>query len=625
MKYSLVKKYAALCCISLFVCFLASCPNGTQDTDNNVTLTVNVLDSLGGTLLSEQTNLTVSETSTASSPYAFVQVSKGTVQLLVQKNRCYNLYLAGQEDKRAASVIENYRIGDTKEQTVTMIQRTIQRKAAPIAPSVESVTLNDEPFTDGALWESPPYKDMKLKIVFRSPSRPILTANDGNFGCAVAVGSSASAYNNIATVSPECERTTDGSWRCTAQFTFNEISFPNEINDFVITAYDMAGNRVERYINSVTFKECRAGLNMINNAQIKGFRVEMRRFPHSLKLFNEPERQGLRSFERAAHNDASATYEVLLWFYIKDYASQDLYIRWFDIYRRKQGESEWVKTGRKLYTKDYNGAQNLPPSYHAYTGSHLGYDTAPSLEENVTYEYRIKAFTDSTHYVDSPIATARLLPANSIELTFPADNGFVKKSELNDLSFSFRLTNPDIWETPHADFFTFGLLVADKASPENIVFAGTVSVDLKKPEGERLALKFASSNQFIEYTLAELKNMHYIESSITEDDLISYRNGIVTLKPKYLQTQGFCHPKYQKNRFQTGYTYCWDILDWGENPVDTADDEPAVFTALWECKSKDGEILPPPTEKLSTSESFANDIRYAGSLNGQCYFKVTDE
>ena len=621
--YSFFKCTATLCCIGALVCLFAACPTGqTQPQQKPATVTVNVLDSSGGVSITERTMLTVYNAGTTTSACEPVTVTNGTAQLSLLKGQRYDFSLSGTENGRAASVIENYWVRNTDVQTVTMIQRKIQTGAQPKAPSIQSVTLNGQPFEDGGVWAGAPGQTMRLQIIFKSPSRAIQARpTDTNFGCAVDIGTSPSFHNNIASVSPVCERDTDGSWKCTANFAFDRISFPDEFNNFIITAYDVSGNRVERHINSIEFKERRPGLKTIEGATIQGFRVEMHRYPHSLNLFNTHKQ--IRPLGIAPHNGESNTYEVLLWFQIKDIASQDLPIRGFYIYRRKQGQTEWALVGRKQYAADYNGEQDS--RYPSYMGFHLGYDTDPSLEEDVTYEYKVAPFIDGSHRIESPIATARLLPASTLQLITPVDNGVVKKSELNNLSFSFKITNPAIWDNQLADAFTFGLLITEKTSSENVIFAGKVSVYLKEAAGKRLKLQYAISGDPKEHRFTELQDRGFIPPDVVEDDLISYSNGIITIHPRYLKTPEFNHPLFKDATFNTGCTYGWDILDWGKDAKDILDNEPAAFTAVWESKDPSGHTIPYPREPLSSSESFVSHLRYPGSLNGQCYFKVIDE
>lgn len=625
--YSFFKSAAALCCIGVLISMLTACPNGqtqTQPQQKHAVVTVNVLDSVGGVPITEPTILTIHKAGSTSSNDERVQVINGTTQLKLLKNQRYDLRLKGKENGRAASVIENYWVRTMDVQTITMIQRTIQVGAQPEAPSIQSVTLNGKPFEDGGVWAGTTSQTMQLKIEFRSPSRAIQARpTDTNFGCAVGIGSSPSFHNNIATVSPVCERDTDGSWKCTATFSFDKISFPDEVNNFVITAYDLAGNRVERHINAIEFNERRPGLKTMEGASIQGFRVEMHRYPHSLKLFTLSEQQGAQPRGILPHNGESTTHEVLLWFKVKDSAEQDLPIRGFYIYRRQRGQPNWTLVGRKQYAADYNGEQD--ERYPSYKGVHLGYDTDPSLEEGVTYEYKVRPFIDGSHSLDSPTATARLLPASTIALISPADNDAVKKSELDNLSFSFRITNPDIWDNRLADYFSFGLLITEKASTQNVIFAGKVSVYLNAAAGNRLGLQYAVSGNPKEYSFKDLQERGLIPESAVEDDFISYRNGIVTIHPRYLKTAAFNHPLFKDAKFTTGCTYGWDILDWGKDARNISDNEPAAFTAVWLSKDADGNEIPYPTEPLSSSESFVSHLRYPGSLNGQCYFKVIEE
>ena len=130
-----------------------------------------------------------------------------------------------------------------------------------------------------------------------------------------------------------------------------------------------------------------------------------------------------------------------------------------------------------------------------------------------------------------------------------------------------------------------------------------------------------------EHSFKELQKRGVIAPSLTEDDFISYKNGVITIKPAYLfhTTKGFNHPQCKDEEFQTGVTYAWDIFDWGKELKKTYDDEPAAFSAAWKSKDVDGNEIGTDIEPLSSSESFANAIRYASSLNGQYFFKVTDE
>lgn len=626
---------SALVFLCASVVFFAACPNLNNTPQGNenpqqdgalqnrgTAVIVNVLDSVGGVPIMDATQLTAYKTGTTIPAYGPVTVSNGTARLYLPKDECYDLHLSGKKNKRAASIIENYWVRSDSAQTVTMIQRMIQKGAEPAAPSIQSVTLNGSPFEDGGVWAGTVNQKMQLEIVFRAPSRAIQTMpSNGNFGCAVGIGTAPSSRNNIASTSPVCTHEADGSWTCTANFSFDRLSFPDEFNDFIITAYDIAGNRTERHINSIEFKERRPGLKTMAGAAITDFRVEMHRFPHSLKLFSVPEQSSIRPFGIRAHNGESNTYEVLLYFRIRDAASYDLPIRGFYIYRRKQGESQWVRVGRKQYAADYTGEQD--PNYPSYRGQHLGYDTDPSLKEGVLYEYKVAPYIDGSHSLDSPTATASLLPANTIQLEYPADNGAVKKSELKNLHFSFKITNPAIWYT--ADSFSFGLFITEKTSTAKIVFAGKVTMYPKAAKGERLKLQYAVSGNPQEYSFADLQQRGFIAASAQEDDFIAYENGLVTLKPSYLTDKRFNHTLFKDETFKTGVTYSWDIFNWGKDPKADYDDEAAVFKAEWQSKDIDGHPIPPPTEPLSTSESFANGIRYASSLNGRYFFRITDE
>ncbi|MEL3906183.1 MAG: dentilisin complex subunit PrcA [Treponema sp.] len=601
----------------------ASHPLQQHTFEDPVPVTIEVIDSVGGSFIAAQSVLTVYEHGNTVPVWNAVPITGGKLNLILSYGKTYDLELAGRKNVLAASVLENYPVRTRTAQTITMIQRVPQMGADIQAPSIERITLNNRPFTDGA--ECTGGSHETLEVIFYAASRAVQQApKAGNFGCAFAIGSSASSLNNITAASIKSTMQPNGIWKCIAQFDLSSVIFLNETDDMSITAYDLAGNRVERRINAVTFKEKRPAPYTLKGAIIKNFRVEMHRYPHSMRTYNVYSPLDVQPAGLERHRGRSTSSQTQIWFLIKNPTGDiDIPIRGFDIYRREQGTAEWKLTTRKKYNGESTGFRSNDPQFTAQNGYHFGYDTDNSLTEGTVYEYKIIVYGGTDERAESYITSASLLPACSILLEYPADSGTVKKSELASFSLSFRLTNPSLWEQKKADFFSFGVLITDRTSDESVIFAGKISIALKAPQGKQLLLNYTAGTQTKSLTLAEIQEAGLIDGSITENDLINYKDGVITLKPAYLRTGGFNHPHYAGAQMKAGHTYSWDIFDWGADPLSPFDNEPAAFASMWYHKNADGAAL--KTKPFSTSESFANILRSAGSLNGHTFFTVTNE
>lgn len=575
-------------------------------TDGSSRISIEIVDSVCGTLIREDTVLSIYDSETQQQVLDPITISHGKETLSLLKGKCYTFKLAGKRNRLAASTLENYAV--TKDtQNLTLIQRVPQMGSAVEAPSITDITLNGRTFTDNQHCSND--AGTVLQVVFRAPSRAIQPApKAGNFACAFGIGSSASAYSKVRETTPVCEYNPDGSWTCTAQFSLENIPFLSGTEMFSITAYDLAGNRIERHINNVTFKNnLIGGAYVPDSISIQDFQVEMIRYPHSLRLFAAQE-HALRPFGLQPHDGRSTSYETKLWFSVK-HLGANVPITAFEIYRRDKGQESWERVQRKQYTSKYSGADTaagFPPSYK---GKHLAYDTTP-IEEGKEYEYYVKVFIDKDHFITSPIGTVRLLPACTIRLVSPADNTVVKKSELKALSFTFQLTNPALWEKEQARYFDFGILITERTAEDKKIFAGKMTIALNADTGNRLSIQLSDKKN---YRLSKLKEKGILPESIAEDDIVSYHNGYVTLKPAYLVQQ--LNNTNTIPEFKSGHTYSWEIFDWEYN-------EPARFVAVWFTKDWNGNSL--TKAKLHTSESLANRLRSAGSLNGHFYFTVTD-
>ncbi len=617
MKHSLwIRILPALCALAMGLC---GCSNRLAEADadtseeetKGIRCTLTVLDSVGGSRISEPTELSVYDP--AGKKLYSQKVVDGKAALPLLQNKSYTFKLAGKRNKLAASAVENYRFKSDKAVEIVMFQRTPQKEAPTIAPTVLTVQLNGGILQDGGIFSAGVGK--MLSVTMNTPSRAIRSSpQNRNFGCAFAIGTVPSALNNIAATDTACERLEDGSWRCTANFKLDTLEPTNETADLIIVAYDVAGNRIERHINDVSFQQNYPAQYNMNGVKIENFSVEIARHPQTLGLFQA----GMEKQE-----GRSTSVEAKLLFRVKRYDT-NLAIRGFDIFRRQQKAGQqagqnWVLVGRKKYNGEFAGITKVPQGNEQYLGTHEGYDTDPTLTEGVTYEYKVKIYTDSTQSLESPIATARILSAFTIHLESPTDNSAVKQSDTENLEFSFKISNPSVIKA--ADYFTFGLLISEKSANSTVVFAGKARIMLKEKDPQR-KLYFLYLNKY--HPLDYLQEKKVIPKNITADSLLTLdeATGTVTLKKTFLRTKVFNMAKNAEEvAFRTGLTYNWDIIDWGKDAAAWRDDQPAAFTAAWPTRSANGTVLP---ESTSYSDSFANHQHSYSAINGKVFFKVTD-
>lgn len=609
MKQSLWIK-TTLAAMSALIIVLTGCADLSEPEEiNGIRCTLTVLDSVGGSRISEPSEVTVYNAS-GRKLYS-KSVSGGRAELRLLKDNLYTIKLAGRPNKLAASAIENYKFRSAVPIEITMYQRSPQREAPTIAPTVHSVELDGRSLKDGSEFITTFRKT--LRVEFKAPARAIRSSpQNQNFGCAFAIGSVPSFFNNIAATDALCQRAADGSWHCTADFKLDSFEPADETADLIIVAYDVAGNRIERHINDVQFKQKSPAWYDMQNVTIENFAIEMSRHPHSLGLFETgmPKQEG-----------RSTSVEAKLHFRVKRHGT-DLAIRGYDIFRRQAeaGQSAdmgWQLVGRKKYNGESAGITKTAQGQEKYLGFHTGYDTDPLLEEGILYEYKVRIYTDTTHFLDSSIATARILPAFTIHLESPADNSAVKQSDSDNLEFSFKISNPQVIKT--ADYFTFGLLISEKSSNSTVIFAGKARIMLKEQQPQR-RLSFFHNTKY--YPLSMLQEKGIIPKTLAADSLITLEGDTVTIKKAFLHTKEFNMAKNAAQvKFDAGVTYNWDILDWGKDAAAWRDDEPATFTAEWPTRAANGALLP---DVKSFSDSFANHLHSYSAINGKIFFKITD-
>jgi hypothetical protein len=128
-------------------------------------------------------------------------------------------------------------------------------------------------------------------------------------------------------------------------------------------------------------------------------------------------------------------------------------IRGFEVYRSTDGIA-FKKVITNLYGTLFKGS----------SGIYSCYDMDPSLQEGVTYTYKVKAFngnlTNNGGYTQASVpVAAQYLPPYTVNLAAPATYAV---SMIRRPTFQFTISNPVLFDPAVSDYFRFYLFVKDK-------------------------------------------------------------------------------------------------------------------------------------------------------------------
>ncbi len=151
-------------------------------------------------------------------------------------------------------------------------------------------------------------------------------------------------------------------------------------------------------------------------------------------------------------------------------------IRGFEIWRSTDGVN-YLKIATNQYGSLSTGS----------SGIHFYYDNDPSLTENVTYYYKVKAFNGNTgsnggYTPESPALSARFLAPHTVSLASPAMDSVV--ATLTP-TLAFTISNPSLFDPAVSDFYRFYLFVKDKLG--NTVYGQSYRYNFAAARFEKLS------------------------------------------------------------------------------------------------------------------------------------------
>lgn len=585
---------------------------------NEYTLKCNVIDSVGGTNVEgvkieayEAGNSAVVETKNTD--------VAGNAYFNVPKGKSYDFVLS--KKGRAASRVENVFVNSKEFLSIPMREWAKGTKAmAPVIGKVELFnrgdnhkdTINSNTQIDLSTLTDNHY----LYLTTTSPSGEIIPLKDdssGIFSISMNIGSPFScnegyglirATNFIQSDNKLVVEENDGSLKQFWGFSLNGLMIPNGKATIHFICYDQAGNRCERQ-EIVTFNHgnLQDGLNTKNRFHY--FVAESKRYYRSLKSYGMPNEEG-----------SLTSCNVRFTFNL----NERIDIGRVDIYRRPYEEGNisehWEKVCTKQYEKGYQGY-----TVGLIAGVSVLSDDSGDLQEGKTYQYKLVAYTERGK-IESNVATLRIMEAFNLRLTSPSHRKPVNLKDVENLDFSFKISDPTLWNKKRADYFAFDVLVTkDMTYPTGsteeagVCFASKCKYYFNRLENDAF---YVSDNAG--YTRYQSKFPKETKLS----DLINYKNGLVTLKANFMNAgKASLGMKGLKETIKEAGMYYWDVQSFYQNdPLNASENKAAYFAKEYPfLNSKTGEKI---QGKVSTSYSYANIDTVSGAVNGMSLFIVKD-
>lgn len=191
--------------------------------------------------------------------------------------------------------------------------------------------------------------------------------------------------------------------------------------------------------------------------------------------------------------------------------------------------------------------------------------------------------------------------------------------------FSFKISDETLWDARKADYFAFDVLI---------------STDMTGGEGSTIGLCFASKLKYLLYGddekrlyIGDEKNQYrlfseVVGSSYKTSDLITYKDGVITLKSKFMNIGEVSLVKASiKQMIANAGMYYWDVQTfggvYGEDALSPAN-KAAFFAKQYPyLDSKTG--LAKVDSEWAVSYSYANLDAGSGAVNGKSLFIVVEK
>lgn len=561
--------------------------------------------------------------------------SNGNAFFNVEKNKHYN-FVASKKG-RASSRLANVNVENVEGlKNVVMILHDGAVGFKHIAPEVTKIKLGKQDESPESMAEITDGISLNLDTLIQEKKGIFIEIKSGsgkfipnrqeehekNFGVMIGIGRGYSSLEELPIgLKPNVKSFSDGKdFKKEGDAILQQYFLPLKNVEattgkytLYVVAYDLAGNRVEKHIETNIEGNITDKVN--NTDKVTKFDAELRRFSKPLNTFGLP-------FENGIETSCKVVFSF-------DVSSD--YISAVEVYRREKQENindGWFKISTRVYTEKFEGipifVDNKKGRIFKIT------DDSSDLEEGKTYQYKLKIFKKATKadksdegFFWSPIATLSVLPAFDIKLMMPNHYEKIKFENLDKTFFSFRISNINLLKKERTDCFTFGLLVLDsetwnsgKTKKEGVLYATKLRYHLD--DAEKLEILERNTGKWKLYS-----DFNGVSSFKVKDLLDFNEDGTVIIKQNFLNSYDFnlVGGLAFHKCFSFGNMYYWDIQDFGDDYVSIADDKAAFFVK--EVPLKDSTSGLDIKEKAS-SYSMSNTTYENNAINGRFAFTVVE-
>ena len=598
-------------------------PNPEVPPPSGCTVKCNVIDSIGGVNV-EGVEIKANEVGNSIVIESKTTDENGNAYFMLPAGKSYDFVLA--KNGRAGSTVENVFVKSNSIKYLYIPMREWAVGAKAIAPRIGKVDIFDNQTSDSKTIGEGTEIDMSkmklshyLRLTTTSLSGEIIpfeSDGSGNFRISMNIDSSFSGNEGWGKITPTKLKYdngeyvlegSDGSLMQTWDFSLGAIMVPRGEAVLHFICYDQAGNRCERQ-ERVIFKDgtINNGVNTKNRFEI--FKAFSKRYYRSLKLFGMP-------------NEMNESNSLSVVFYFK--FDERIIAERVDVLRRPYEDgnitANWVKVYTKQYKRGYQGDE-----YLGKKGIFRLRDDSGNLQEGGTYQYKLIAYTKDGK-LESDVATLRMMEAFNVLLTIPKERETVKLKDVEKKDFSFKISDETLWDARKADYFAFDVLI---------------STDMTGGEGSTIGLCFASKLKYLLYGddekrlyIGDEKNQYrlfseVVGSSYKTSDLITYKDGVITLKSKFMNIGEVSLVKASiKEMIANAGMYYWDVQTfggvYGEDALSPAN-KAAFFAKQYPyLDSKTG--LAKVDSEWAVSYSYANLDAGSGAVNGKSLFIVVEK
>ena len=564
----------------------------------------------------------------------------GNAYFKLDSDKAYDFVLS--KNGRAASRVENAYIKQNEKRVLPIIMKEWFVGSKAIAPEIKKVTLFKK---NGSQWKGEQLKDnfeidcatlpasvnsfFHLETISKSeeiiPEKVPSWNNNNGIGMNIGSPFRHDGYGFSMTKASRIE-VEDGkeivyhAGYVQQAFGFaigSVLALDGDITLYFI-AYDVAGNRCERQ-ERIKIKNGKLKNVVDANHHFEIFRATSKRYYRSLSTFGlgDAELFGMPSEEGTP---TSLDVEFMFKF------NQKIKIGRVDVMRREYQAGNIQNGWECVYVKQYSYGGGI-------SGTSKGYfflnDDSGTLEEGKTYQYKLVAYSKDGK-ITSNVATIRVMEAFNLLLTTPAPRAIIEKADIENQDFSFRISNPSLWDSQRSDYFSFGVLILkdqyseyeENGQPKyyGLCFATKLKYDFTKTGNEAFLVAGATKTED-DYNY-EVFNTLAGTSSISLSDIFEYNNGTITLKKRFFSNASFntFGGTTLKDSIYEGGIYYWDVPNMSKYLLKGYDKGVAFVKEYPYLDANTGAEVSGAGKSQSSSYSNLNGV--GGAVNGRSVFTI---